>query len=87
MLYFNLEQAESIRNTYSSWIGRKAHIGNGYTEVLTDIQIKQKREFKPFRTSETLYSIRFHFQGGQKFYAHDFFLHNGLMVTKLYSNT
>jgi hypothetical protein len=86
MLYFNLEQAESIKNTYSSWVGRKAHIGNGYTSVLTDIQIKQKREFRAFRTSERLYSIQFYFEGGQKFHADDFFLHNGLMMTKLYSN-
>jgi hypothetical protein len=85
MLYFNLEQAENIRNTYSSWIGRKAHIGNGSTDFLTDIQLKPRHEFRPFR-SEKLYSIQFVFEGGQKFFAHDFFLYNGLMMTKLYSN-
>ncbi|MDF2436025.1 MAG: hypothetical protein K0Q95_401 [Bacteroidota bacterium] len=86
MYYFTLEQAEGLKNAYSSWIGKKAYAGNGDVDTLKDIRISSKKFFKPFfKSSGTLYSIQFRFAGGKKFNAHDFFLFNGLMMTKLYS--
>jgi hypothetical protein len=76
LFYYHLEQAEEIRQTYSSWVGKNAHVGMGVTCTLLSINIKPKkvRSGKP----PQLYKVEFKFDNNIKFSAHEFLFYNGL---------
>jgi hypothetical protein len=75
LFYFELHEAEKLRNTYTSWIGKEAHVGKGITEKLREIQIRPRngRTKKP----EKLYHVDFVFDN-KIFSAHEFLFHNSL---------
>jgi hypothetical protein len=77
-LYYSLREAEEFKNRFSSWIGKKSHIGQGVTETLASIEIKQKKIVKPTRNSDMLFRIEFVYENNHKLSAHDFLYHNAL---------
>jgi hypothetical protein len=78
LFYYKFEEAEEIRKQFISWIGKKAHIGKGFTETLKAITIKPKRELNPLRRSEKFYRIIFEFENKQKLSGHEFLFYNSL---------
>jgi hypothetical protein len=81
-MYFRIQEAEELQKMYSSWIGKRAHIGMGMTDTLRAIIIKPKSETGPPEDSDRLYSIEFEFQNRKKFTARQFLLHNSLVQVK-----
>jgi hypothetical protein len=79
LFYYRLEEAEKIKETYNSWIGKEAHIGKGLTGKLKSIIIKPKQKLNI--REEKLYSVEFEFNTNRKFSAHEFLFHNGLIAT------
>jgi hypothetical protein len=80
MRYVKLEKAQELKNRYGSWINRKAHSGEGRTEVLKNILISKKREHQAYSNKERLYKVVFEFENGKKILADDFLSMNGLPV-------
>ena len=78
LFYYKLEQAEEIRSTYNSWVGKQAHVGLGMTGTLKSIRIKPKR-IKNQHDSNKLFKVEFEFDNNVKFSAHEFMFYNGLM--------
>jgi hypothetical protein len=79
LYYYKLKEAEELRQTYVSWIGKKAHVGNGITSVLKTISVKPKRHFSPLKKQKELYRILFEFDGGYKLNTYEFLFHNSLI--------
>jgi hypothetical protein len=80
-MYFRIEEAEELKKMYSSWIGKRAHIGKGRTDTLKAIVIKPKSDSLPQKNKE-LYMIEFEFQNRVKFSARQFLSHNSLMQVR-----
>lgn len=76
--YYKLEEAEELRQTFTSWINKVAHVGNGQLSILKDIVIKPKRTF--FRQPEELktFYVEFHFNNAKAIDASHFLISNGL---------
>jgi len=81
-MYFKIEEAEELKKMYSSWIGKRAHIGMGMTDTLKDIIIKPKNSNMPENEKEEYYVIEFEFQNRMKFSARQFLLHNSLVQVR-----
>ena len=81
-MFFRIEEAEELQKMYSSWIGKRAHIGMGMTDTLKAIIIKPKSEIGPRHKSEMLYTIEFEFQNRKKFTARQFLQHNSLVEVR-----
>jgi hypothetical protein len=77
-MYFEIERANQIKESYSSWIARKAYAGEGKMDVLKAIVVKPKRKYLPSRLN--LYKVEFHFENGSKLPAPDFFAYNGISM-------
>jgi hypothetical protein len=75
LFYFELHEAEKLRETYSSWIGKEAHVGKGTTEKLREIQIKPRRT--NVKTPSKFYHVQFVFEN-KTFSAQEFLFHNSL---------
>jgi hypothetical protein len=78
LFYYKLEQAEEIKQTYHSWVGKHAHVGMGVTDTLKSIRIKPKKVKNP-RASTKLFIVEFEFDSNVTFSAHEFLFYNGLM--------
>lgn len=76
--YYRLCDAEKLKQTYSSWINKEAHIGAGEIGILRRIIIKSKRSFKIMPGSENLFSVKFEFNNSKKLDAFIFLKNNGL---------
>jgi hypothetical protein len=81
LYYYKLEEAEELKRLYSSWIGKKAHIGSGKTAMLKSILIKEKRNFSPLRKEEDLYRVVFEFDTGHRLSGHEFLFFNGFIFS------
>ena len=79
LFYYNLEKAEEIRQTYLSWIGKKAHVGNGISATLENITIRAKKEMNPRNSTDELYKVEFQFENKKCFSAHEFLFNNCLL--------
>jgi hypothetical protein len=76
MSELQLEIAEAIISQYISWIGRRAHIGNGNTDILKGIKLTAEKSGNDSR--ERKYDIEFVFENGMKLKTADFFSFNAL---------
>lgn len=76
--YYKLEEAEELKQTFTSWINKMAHVGNGQLSILKDIIIKPKRTF--FRQPQELktYYVEFRFNNSKAIDASHFLISNGL---------
>jgi hypothetical protein len=84
LYYYRLEDAEQIKLTFNSWIGKKAHIGKGIVEILKSITIKQKKQISSTSGQEEFYLVEFEFENGQVLSAHEFFYHNSINTSPNY---
>jgi hypothetical protein len=75
-MYLKIEEAEKLKQTYASWIGKSAHVGNGVTGTLKAITIKEKSTTG--LNKEKLYHLEFEFENERKFGAVEFLFHNNL---------
>lgn len=80
--YYRLCEAEKLKQTYSSWIDKDAHIGAGRIEVLKQIIIRPKRALK-VKNDEKLFSVKFEFKNQEILDAFDFLSNNGLTTTDI----
>ncbi|MBA3663231.1 MAG: hypothetical protein H0W61_03360 [Bacteroidetes bacterium] len=77
--YYRLCEAEKIKQTYSSWIHKRAHIGGGQFDVLKKISIKPKRSQRAEKiASDNLFIVRFEFVNTRPLDAWLFLINNGL---------
>ncbi len=76
--HFKLEDAENLKQTYSSWIGKPAHVGNGESDILKEITITPKDQMSLARKN---YFVQFEFVNA-KLHAIEFLKNNGLSMTK-----
>jgi hypothetical protein len=74
--YYTLAEAEEIRQTYSSWVGKTAHIGAGSHELLKNISIRSNSDNFPNGKSLV---VEFEFENGRTFSAYEFSVNNGLV--------
>jgi hypothetical protein len=72
---FELHEAEKLRDTYSSWIGKEAHVGKGIKEKLHEIKVKPRRS--NVKAPNKFYHVEFVFDN-KTFSAQEFLFHNGL---------
>jgi len=88
-MYLKIEEAEELKKAYSSWIGKKAHIGNGVTDTLKKIIIRRKRPNEGLKVSngEKVYRIEFEFESEKKLSAVEFLFYNSLIMGQAYSGT
>jgi len=83
--YYRFKEAEELKQTYSSWINKMAHSGDGRFAVLKCIIIKPKRSDKLFYDAEKVYTVHFEFENDIKLEALNFLLNNGLNTVATYS--
>ncbi|MFL5751873.1 MAG: hypothetical protein ACJ76F_00580 [Bacteroidia bacterium] len=76
--YYKLQEAEEIIQTFSSWVGKKAHAGNGALETLKGITLKKKRSHSTSTNNELSYRVIFEFENNKKFSAGEFLKINSL---------
>ncbi|MCE3229300.1 MAG: hypothetical protein K0S32_3851 [Bacteroidetes bacterium] len=76
--YYRLEEAEELRQTFSSWINKLAYIDTGETNILKRIIVKPKRSLKIREKNEKMYSVNFEFFNTKKIDALHFLINNGL---------
>jgi hypothetical protein len=77
--YYKLQEAEEIIQTFSSWVGKKAHAGNGVIATLKRITLKKKRGHSTSTNSELSYRVIFEFENKKKFPAGEFLKINSLV--------
>jgi hypothetical protein len=76
--YHTLPEAQEIKQTYSSWIGKKSHIGMGRQEVLKDITLKPGKPISVGESVEPGYYLEFVFEN-KVLNVYEFTVSNGLM--------
>jgi hypothetical protein len=81
--YYKLEEAELFKQRFTSWVGKRSHIGNGISQTLKAIEITPKAKLKHPSKTPKLFKIEFCFEGEIKLDAHEFLFYNAL---KSYSN-
>jgi hypothetical protein len=82
MSYYSLDDAMDLLNTFASWIGKKAHVGDGSTEMLKAIEIKESSRIVKAIAPEKKYAINFRFENKKVFTAKEFLEMNGLTALK-----
>lgn len=82
--YYRLKEAEELKQTYSSWVNKKAHAGNGTFAILKCIKVRPRRSAKTFFEVEKVYSVQFEFENKIKLDAQNFLLNNGLTAVVSY---
>ena len=78
--YYKLEEAEKIKETYSSWIGKEAHVGRGVKDKLKTITIEATRNLNLYNKTDKFYKVEFKFEKEKSFSAHEFLFHNSLIT-------
>jgi hypothetical protein len=86
LYYHKLDEAEELRRSYASWIGKRAHVGNGRTAILLAISIKQKRNLNASKQAEELYRIQFEFDTSHKLSSFEFLFYNGFVSSNEIGN-
>jgi hypothetical protein len=76
--YHTYTEAQEIRQSYLSWIGKKAHIGMGRQEVLKDIAVKIGNAISVGEKPEQAYYLEFAFEN-KVLNVYEFTVGNGLM--------
>lgn len=84
-MYLKIEEAEELKKAYSSWIGKKAHVGKGETDTLLAIHVKPKNNLNTGRPAEQLYRVEFEFVNKKRFSAIEFLFYNSLILGQAYS--
>lgn len=77
--YYKIEEAEEFKQRFSSWIGKRTHIGGGVTETLKAIVITPKRILKPTHHNQKLFKIEFKFENRKRLSAYEFLFYNALL--------
>jgi hypothetical protein len=77
MNYYSAEDVKELMNTFTSWIGKAASLGNGTTDVLKSIEIKESGVSKGINPHRK-YAVHFKFLNKKKFTANEFLSANGL---------
>lgn len=80
LFYFKREEAERLKDTYSSWIGKQAHTGKGKKQVLININIVQRKLYKGSRDASN-YRIEFLFDNNVTLSAYEFLFYNSLVAS------
>jgi len=83
---YTLDEAEGLKRTYSCWINKTAHIGNGRTDTLTAINVKLKRVQRTPIKPDKKYTVQFQFSNTIKLNAYEFLLNNGLISQSNYAS-
>ncbi|MBA3663098.1 MAG: hypothetical protein H0W61_02680 [Bacteroidetes bacterium] len=83
---YKKEEAQNLKNTYTSWIGRDAHTGNGKKKILKDINISQDKLLEPL-TDSAVYKVDFIFEGNTVLDAYEFLSYNSLIFDDASKNT
>lgn len=76
--YYTLLEAEKLKQTYSSWINKKAHLSEGAFEILKRITIKPAPIATDSQHTDLLHSVHFEFTNSRKVDANMFLINNGL---------
>jgi hypothetical protein len=76
--YTGFSEADELKRTYSSWIGKKAHIGDGQMETLKSIIIKGSRSTTISGKNERHYTVYFEFENKKRLSAATFLAVNSL---------
>lgn len=76
--YYTLREAEEIRHTYSSWIGKKAFIEGSRQETLKRIIVRPAIELNPRAEAEDGYLVEFEFSNRKITGSYEFMTSNGL---------
>lgn len=76
--YYKLQEAQDLKDSFTSWINAIAHMGNGQMGILNEIIIKPKKTL--FRQPQELkrYYVEFAFNNGKVIDASHFLVCNGL---------
>jgi hypothetical protein len=77
MNYYSAEDVKELVNTFTSWIGKEASLGNGTKGVLKSIEVKESKVSKGINPNQK-YAVHFKFLNKQKFSANEFLSANGL---------
>jgi hypothetical protein len=75
--YHTLTEAQEIKQTYYSWIGKRSHIGMGKQEILKDITLKAGRAIAVGEALEQGYYLEFIFET-KMLNVYEFTVSNGL---------
>ncbi|MGZ3884385.1 MAG: hypothetical protein ACXVP0_14390 [Bacteroidia bacterium] len=76
--YYSSKEAEEIRHTYSSWIGKKAYTGRGKQAVLSRIIVRRADELFGKTPGTDNYFVEFEFENREIFNSYEFMTSNGL---------
>jgi hypothetical protein len=76
--YFNLQEAEELKQTFLSWINKVAHIGNGQISILKEIIIKPRKSMFRQAPEHQLYHVEFQFINSKTIDASHFLISNRL---------
>lgn len=76
--YYKLQEAEELKQTFSSWVNKVAHIGNGQLSVLKEIVIKPKKVILQQPPELQTYNVEFRFTNSRVLDAGHFLMTNGL---------
>lgn len=82
MYYYSNEQAEELKNKFEAWIGKKAHVGSGRTEILKQIHILSKKSRNPFTKNRKLFRVSFEFENKRRISANRFLQYNSQQFSK-----
>jgi hypothetical protein len=76
--YHTLNEAQEIKQTFASWIGKKVHIGKGKLELLKAILINSRIMIRTSERSENGFYLEFVFENS-KLNVYEFTICNGLL--------
>lgn len=76
---YTKEEAHELWSTYSCWINKAAHVGNGYVDIIKAINIRKKRIRKSLIKDRKMYTVQFIFTHSKKQNAFNFLKNNGLL--------
>jgi hypothetical protein len=80
-MYYCLEDAREILTTFTSWIGKRASVGDGTTDILKSIEVKESTRIARTLAPEKRFSVNFKFENKKRFTAQEFLKANGLEHT------
>jgi hypothetical protein len=78
MRYYKFEEADSLKQTFSSWIGKLAHTGGGKVDILENISIRPKESRSLSKSATEAYVVQFEFKNSGNVNAFEFLKNNGL---------
>lgn len=76
--HFKLPEANELKQTYSSWIGKKAYMTDGKMETLQSITVRPSGDISIRGQHEKGYVVDFEFANKKRLSANEFLEANGL---------